>query len=67
MQSVLVPRKDIEENGYSIQAGQYVKLIEKELDFDLDEKMTSLKVSISNLLKDNKSLDLILEKMFEVK
>lgn len=63
--SVLVPLSDIKENGYSIQAGQYVELKEEVLDFDIDEKIYELKEKIQTSLSNSSSLDVTLLRILE--
>lgn len=60
--SVLVSKSEIKENGYSIQAGQYVELKEEELEFNIDERLETLKKEIKKLLdKNNEITDSILD------
>ena len=64
--SALVSNEDIKENAYSVQAGQYIELKEEELDFDIDERLSSLKskiIEITNqsLLLDKKINSILLE------
>lgn len=62
--SVLVFNNDIKDNGYSIQAGQYVELKEEDLGYDLDERLNQLKqklrMNISESIKNSKKLMRIL-------
>jgi type I restriction enzyme M protein len=63
--SVLVSNNDIKENRYSIQAGQYVELIEDELGDDIDERLTSLRTELVKNLKESLELNNIILKSFE--
>lgn len=54
--SVLVSNEDIKENGYSIQAGQYVELKEEVLDFDIDDRLNKLKVAILSSISESTKL-----------
>lgn len=56
--SALVANETIEENGYSIQAGQYVELKEEELGFDIDERLSELSSDIKENIKNNIEIDL---------
>lgn len=68
--SVLVSNEDIKENGYSIQAGQYVELKKEELDFDIDERLQflkdSIKENISKSVEINSQLLKVLDKYNEL-
>jgi type I restriction enzyme M protein len=55
--SILVENKDIKENNYSIQAGQYVELVEEELGFDIDERLLELGSKIKKQLNKSYQLD----------
>ena len=65
--SALVENKQIIANGYSVQAGQYVELIENKIDYNIDERLISLKKSIIELIKVNEKIDLELKEMFGAK
>lgn len=54
--SVLVTNNEIKENNYSIQAGQYVELIDEQLDFDIEEKLNSLRADIKKLIDIDKEI-----------
>lgn len=64
--SVLVSNDEIIENRYSIQAGQYVEMKEEELDFDIDERLNQLKLSIKDTINKGKFLYDELERIMEV-
>lgn len=55
--SKVVINDDIQANGYSFHAGQYIELKEKELDFDLDEKLQSVKLNIKDILIESSRLE----------
>lgn len=55
--SVLVSTEEIKNKSYSIQAGQYVEIKSRALDFDLEEKMDELKLDILQLIQESKSID----------
>jgi type I restriction enzyme M protein len=59
--SVLVEKKQVEDNGYSVQAGQYVEINLNELGYNVDERIKELRKEISILLSSEieKSLELI--------
>lgn len=62
--SVIVERKDLKDNDYSIQAGQYVELKEEVLDFDVDERVRELKEQLkSNFEKGEKLNKKIMESL----
>lgn len=48
--SVLVTKQDIMDNKYSIQAGQYVEITVRELDFDIDERLDVLGSEIAQII-----------------
>lgn len=54
--SVVVKNKDIKANKYCIQAGQYVELKDEVLDYDIDEKLGELKISLLNSIVETKEL-----------
>lgn len=51
--SVRVPVKDIVENNYCIQAGQYVKLKDDILDYDVEERLNQIKSLLMKELQIN--------------
>lgn len=55
--STVVLNKDIAENGYSVQAGQYVELSEEELNFDIDERLDVLKTMLIDNMNESSKLD----------
>lgn len=55
--SVVVSNDEIKENGYSIQAGQYVELKEEILGFDIDERLNWLKSEINKIRIESNRLD----------
>lgn len=63
--SVVVSNKDIKDNGYVIQAGQYVELNEEILEFDIDKRLNELSTQLKEIIKENKELDATLEKIVE--
>lgn len=63
--SVLVSNDDIKENGYSIQAGQYVELKDEETDLDIDERLNFLKSTLMNSIILNKEIDEQIIKLLE--
>jgi type I restriction enzyme M protein len=54
--SVLTDNKTVKENGYSVQAGQYVQLKENLLSFNVEDRIETLKVEITRLIDKNKQL-----------
>lgn len=68
--SVLVSQEDIKENKYFISAGQYVELKEKQLDFNIDDRLKelSLKIQENSLTAKNiyEDINTILERSFPV-
>ncbi|MBI6001208.1 HsdM family class I SAM-dependent methyltransferase [Clostridium perfringens] len=63
--SVLVSTNDIKENGYSIQAGQYVDLEEEELEFDIDERMDELKALLTQSFNESSIIDSKIKELLE--
>ena len=63
--SKVVRNQAIKENNYSIQAGQYLDVKEKELDYDIDEKLNELKEELLEIINQNKILDNELKLIFE--
>lgn len=63
--SVLVVNEVIKENGYSIQAGQYVELKEEKLDFDIDEKLNEVATNLINELQKNREVSIVLERILK--
>lgn len=54
--SVLVSNQVIKDNGYIIQAGQYVEMKEEELGFDVDNRIKELKNSIISEIRHSDEL-----------
>jgi len=65
--SKLVSNEDIQENRYSIQAGQYLDVIEEELSFDIDERLDELTASIKESLRSSEKLGELIKQVIEVK
>lgn len=63
--SVLMSNEDIRDNNYSVQAGQYIEIIEKEIDIDLQEKLKELKKNIITELDISLKLDKELRTILE--
>jgi type I restriction enzyme M protein len=62
--SVQVKNKDIKDNNYVIQAGQYVELVDEIHDVDINDKIRSLKQRISANLNKQFELDEKLRSIF---
>lgn len=65
--SKVVSRDLIQENNYSIQAGQYVDLKEEEVRLDVDKELLLLKTKIKESLEESKYIDSEILNLFEVK
>lgn len=64
--SVLVTNEQMTENGYSIQAGQYIDTIEEIFDFDIDQRLEDLKSRIILNIENSVTLDAEIMRSFEV-
>lgn len=65
--SVYVDREKVIENGYVIQAGQYVELNEENFPKVTETELMEIKVAINNLLEESKEIDKELSRILEVK
>lgn len=63
--SVMVLNDEIKANNYSTQAGQYIQLNEEEIDYDIDEKLVTLKNRIQKAIILNRELDIALTEVIE--
>ncbi len=64
--SVEVTNDNIKDNGYSVQAGQYVELKKEEIDFDVDERLDELEIEIKAILDESDKLNIMLKSIIEV-
>jgi len=55
--SVLVTIDELKENEYSAQAGQYVELMEENLNFDIDERINVLRTELTVLFNKSNTLN----------
>lgn len=63
--SALVSIDEIQENNYTISAGQYVELKEEILDFDIDERIDFLSNKILNNIKEGEILNRSIRNMLK--
>ncbi|NFT08357.1 SAM-dependent DNA methyltransferase [Clostridium botulinum] len=64
--SKIVSNEDIKNNKYSLQAGQYIELKEKEFDFDIDKRIRELKKEYIVLHSESLKIDSDILKTMEV-
>jgi type I restriction enzyme M protein len=64
--SVLVSNDDIKANNYVISAGQFVDVKDEELDFNIDERLSTIKKGIVELMGTSQKIDEELKKILEV-
>ena len=64
--SALIDKEKIKENGYSVQAGQYVEILDIILDFDIDQKILELNSNIKENIEKSRILDAEIMRTLEV-
>lgn len=55
--SAFIDIEEIQENNYTLSAGQYLELKETKLDFDIDDRLSKLSKEINNIFSENKKLE----------
>lgn len=63
--SALVSNGDIKDNNYSVQAGQYIEISEEELDYDINERLCSIKNKITENMAKQEKIDKLLIDILE--
>lgn len=63
--STIVSNDDIRINNYSLHAGQYVEVKEQLYEYDIDDKLVSLKNEILNIINKNSIIDNKIRKLLE--